>query len=560
MKRTRREFLEQAAAVGVLARVGGLLAQNHDGMAGMGQAGQRKKQVTPKNPTSNTGEATPPVLMLHSLELTPFVDELPLPERIGPGISGGSKHLRVTMREVHAKVHRDVPPTRMWSYGDGALAPLIEARSHQTLKVDWVNRLPAKHFLAIDHSLHGCGRDVPEVRNCAHLHGGRTPSNDDGYPEDWFVPGKSRVCTYPLEQDATALWFHDHAMGLNRINLYAGLFGMMLVRDEAEDALELPSGKYELPLILYDRDFTADGQLFYPESGDPEHPWVPEFAGDAILINGKIRPYVQVEPREYRMRLLNTANSRFFRLAFVKPDAGAKGRDKTAPLTLRQIGADQGLLRAAVTLPVLALAPAERADVLVDFSSLAGQTLHLRNGALDILEIRVASGPAITPKALPAQLRAISAPDPAAATVTRTITLNEYKDGIGNSMVMLLNRKHWHEPVTETPKLNSTEIWEFVNLTEDTHPMHLHLVRFRILDRQVFEPFDYLTKRTLKTLGPRTAPAENEAGWKDVVRCPAGEITRILVHFEGYTGKYLYHCHILEHEANDMMRPFEVVA
>jgi len=127
-------------------------------------------------------------------------------------------------------------------------------------------------------------------------------------------------------------------------------------------------------------------------------------------------------------------------------------------------------------------------------------------------------------------------------------------------MVMLLNRKHWHEPVTETPKLNSTEIWEFVNLTEDTHPMHMHLVRFQILDRRSFDTFDYLMYKKLRFTAAATPPAANESGWKDTVQCPKGVITRVLIRFEGYSGKYLYHCHILEHEANDMMRPFEVIA
>jgi spore coat protein A len=206
----------------------------------------------------------------------------------------------------------------------------------------------------------------------------------------------------------------------------------------------------------------------------------------------------------------------------------------------------------------LNLAPAERADLLVDFSQLAGQTLHLRNGAYEILQFRVGQGSAEPAKPLPAQLRVIPKPDSATATVTRTITLNEYKDPVGNSMVMLLNRKMWHEPVTETPKLNATEIWEFVNLTEDTHPMHLHLVRFRILDRRTFDTFDYLMHKKLRFIAPATPPDANEAGWKDVVQCPPGQITRILVTFDGYAGRYLYHCHILEHESNDMMRPFEV--
>ena len=163
--------------------------------------------------------------------------------------------------------------------------------------MEWVNSLPQKHFLPVDYSLHGCGRDLPEVRAVAHLHGARVPTKDDGYPEDWFAPGQSRTCHYPLEQESATLWYHDHAMGLNRLNIYAGLVGMMLLRDEREDSLGLPNGRYEIPLMLYDRNFSVDGQLYYPTSGIPGHPWVPEFDGDAILINGKIRPYVEVEPR-----------------------------------------------------------------------------------------------------------------------------------------------------------------------------------------------------------------------------------------------------------------------
>ena len=127
-------------------------------------------------------------------------------------------------------------------------------------------------------------------------------------------------------------------------------------------------------------------------------------------------------------------------------------------------------------------------------------------------------------------------------------------------MVMLLNRKRWHDPTTEKPKLNTTEIWEFVNLTEDTHPMHLHLVRFQILDRRNFDTTDYFINKKLRFTGDPVPPDPNEMGWKDVVQCPPGTITRIIVNFEGFPGKYLYHCHILEHEANDMMRPFEVIA
>jgi spore coat protein A len=517
-----------------------------------------------QNTSKKSGEAparnraAPRAPELHSLELPPFVDELPLPERIVA--ADHSNRLRITMREIHAKVHRDVAPTRMWSYGDTALAPLIEARSRETLRVEWVNRLAKKHFLPVDYTLHGCGHDVPEVRACVHLHGGRTPSKDDGYPDDWYVPGKSRLCTYPLEQDAATLWYHDHAMGLNRLNIYAGLVGMLLVRDEAEDRLGLPSGKYEIPMTFYDRNFTRDGQLLYPVSPDAEKPWVSEFLADAILVNGKIRPYLEVEPRMYRFRLLNAANSRFFALSFATetPSPGKPAEVRAC----HQIGCDQGLLARPVKQSQINLAPAERGDILFDFGPFAGQTVHLRNAALEIVEFRVA-GTAAQPAeawALPGKLREIPAPQPEAATVTRTITLNDFQDGVGNSMTMLLNRKHWHEPVTETPKLNATEIWEFVNQTDDTHPMHLHMVRFRILDRRVFDTFQYLMHKELRFETGPIAPDAGEAGWKDVVQCPPGMITRILVKFDGYAGRYLYHCHILEHEANDMMRPFEVVS
>ena len=495
--------------------------------------------------------APPAVPQLNAFTLVPFVDEMPLPERIQPD---STHKLRITMREVRTKIHRDIPATRQWSYGETALAPLIDVNAGRPLSIEWVNSLPTRHFLPIDHSLHGCGRDVPEVRTCVHLHGGKNPSKYDGQPEDWFVPGQSRVCTYPLHQEATALWYHDHAMGLNRLNTYAGLFGMMLLRDSVEDALGLPSGKYEVPLIFSDRQLTTDGQLLYPDSGDPEHPWVPEFLGGFILINGKVRPYFEVEPRLYRFRLLNAANSRFFALSL------------TNHQPFHQIGTDQGLLAAPVKLTGLDFAPAERADLLIDFSQAAGQRLHLINGAFEVLEFRVAPKTSTTQPSqlhvdsIPPTLRTIDRVPESSAITTRTITLNEYRDKIGNSMLMLLNRKHWHEPVTETPRLNTTEIWEFINLTEGLHPMHLHLVRFQVLDRRVFDVFAYQNDQGVRYVGPVVLPAPNELGWKDVVQCPAAMITRIIVRFEGYPGKYLYHCHILEHEANDMMRPFEVIA
>jgi spore coat protein A len=542
--RSRRRFLRQLSQLGLALAAPRGWRDLHAQM-------QMPMPMPPASPSAaQPAQPMPP--MLRSTDVTPFVDALPLPLRTVPLHRQGMHRLRIAMRQIHAKVHRDLPPSPMWSYGETALAPLIEVRSGEPLEVEWVNNLPTHHLFPIDHSLHGCGRDIPDVRANVHLHGGRTPSGSDGHPDDWYIPGTSRVCTYPLQQDAATLWYHDHAMGLNRLNIYAGLFGMALVRDSVEDALKLPSGRYEIPLMIVDRMITKDGQLFYPDSGDPEHPWVSEFGGEAILINGKMFPFLEVEPRLYRIRLLNAANSRFFNLSFAE--------DAAHPHPFHQIGGDQGLLPAPVPMKQLLIAPAERADLLVDFSSAAGRNVHLVSGLANVMQVRVAHAPAPQPTPLPTSLRPITRTPESAATVTRTITLTELDNQHGDTMIMLLNKTRWHEPVTETPKLGATEIWEFVNLTEDTHPMHLHLVRFQILDRRVFDDYAWRMTNTRRFLNDAVPPEPHELGWKDVVHCPPTQITRIIVKFDGYAGRYLYHCHILEHEANDMMRPFEVIA
>ena len=284
-----------------------------------------------------------PEPQLNALMLPGFVDAMPLPERIT--VAAG-KRVYVTMRETTVKLHRDLPEANMWTYAAGdlrrgavsanPLSPVIEARTGEAAEIEWIHMLPEKHLFAIDHTLHGCGTDVPDVRAAVHMHGARTRTKDDGYPEDWFAHGQSRVCHYPMQQDATALWYHDHAMGLNRLNVYAGLAGMVLVRDRMGDGLGLPSGKFEVPLILYDRMLTRGGQLLYPVSDRIDHPWVSEFTGDALCVNGKIRPYFDVEPALYRLRVLNAANSRFFALGL--------GESRSFHL----IGSDQGLLRAPV--------------------------------------------------------------------------------------------------------------------------------------------------------------------------------------------------------------------
>jgi len=487
-------------------------------------------------------------------KLTRFVDPLPLPvvakpleHRAAP--SGGARvpYYRVAMREIAAKLHRDLPPTRMWTYGGSVPGVLFDTRSGEGQLIEWTNELPQKHFLPIDHNLHGAEKELPEARGVVHLHGGRTPAKSDGYPEDWYVPGKSRTYFYPNQQDAALLWYHDHAMGINRLNIYAGMFGLYLVRDAVEDALNLPKGPYEIPLVLTDRDLKPDGRLSYPVSPDPERPWVPEAFGELHMVNGKLFPYLEVEPRKYRFRVLNAANGRFYRLSL---SGGG---------TMQQIGSDQGLLAAPVTVKSVQLAPGERADLVIDFSQSRGAKIQLQSEPFGLMEFRVSAAAVLDASTVPATLRAVPRIAESTAVRTRRLTLDENLNLIAESMGMLLNKTPWHAPVTEKPVLNTTEIWELVNLTDDTHPIHLHLVRFQILDRRRFDAFDYTYNDKLRYTSAPIPLDENELGWKDTVRVNSHTVTRIIVPFTGYAGRYVWHCHVLEHEDNEMMRPYEIL-
>src|ERR1035438_7260771 len=228
LRLTRREFL------------------HYSGMIGMSAA-------LPQ--TASRGPAPRFRTQLNARSLSQFVDPLPIPEIAKPdGLRTSPSdrsvklpYYRVAMREFESKLHRDLKPTRLWGYGASYPGPTFETRSGQGLLVEWANELPAAHFLPIDHSIHGAEADKPEVRTVVHLHGGKAPPESDGYPENWFVPAKSATCHYPNHQDAAMLWYHDHALGINRLNVFAGLLGVFFVRDGVEEALNLPKGKYELP-------------------------------------------------------------------------------------------------------------------------------------------------------------------------------------------------------------------------------------------------------------------------------------------------------------------------
>ena len=545
MSLTRRAFLQR----------GGMLTAT----LALPQGVRPAQQAAPKFRTN-----------LNAAALAQFVDPLPIPEIAQPVDHRPSPenaalklpYYRIPMRPIESRLHRDLKPTRLWAYGSSSPGPTFEVRSGEGILVEWANELPTQHFLPIDHTIHGAEADKPEVRAVVHLHGAKAPADSDGYPDKWYVPGKSATYYYPNRQDAAMLWYHDHALGINRLNIFAGLLGVYLVRDEFEDSLNLPRGKYEIPLVLYDRIFDLESQLNYPVSGKPNSPWTPEVFGDALLVNGKVFPYLEVEARAYRFRVLNGANGRFFHLSL--SNGGG----------FHQIGTDQGLLSAPVELQRIVLAPAERADLIVDFSGRAGERIVLKNDGFNVMQFRVRQndkndqnvsaknskkatrGAAV----VPSTLRPMQKIPEAAAVKTRELTLVEVDDLVQRPVTMLLNNTHWNMPVTENPVLDSTEIWSFINLTDDSHPIHLHLVRFQILDRRSIDPAAYWATGKLKYFGLAVPPDPSEAGWKDTVRAEPAMVTRIIIRFEGYTGRYVWHCHILEHEDNEMMRPYDVIA
>jgi spore coat protein A len=485
--------------------------------------------------------------------LAKFVDALPIPPKAQPS---GSRNVpapntvcyQAAMRAIESRLHRDLPPTRLWSFGSTFPGPTVEVRRGQGVWIEWINRLPKKHFLPIDHTIHGAEPDKPEGRAVVHVHGAKVPPESDGYPERWLESGASASYYYPNDQNAATLWYHDHTMGINRLNVYAGLMGVYLIRDAAEDELNLPRDRYDIPLLICDRLLLSNGQLDYPTSGNPESPWVEDATGDAYLINGKLFPYLNVEPRKYRFRMINGSNGRFLRLGLDEGPA------------IHQIATDQGLMSGPVEVSRVRLGPAERVDVVIDFAGHQGREIVIENDGLPIMQFRVARAAVRDASALPATLRPVEALKESDAVRTRIHTLSEVDDLLARPTRMLLNRTRWHMPVTEQPRIDTTEVWSLVNVTEDSHPIHLHLVRFQILDRRNFDAFNYQSQDRIVFTGPPLPPDPAEAGWKDTVRADPGMITRIIVRFEGYTGRYMWHCHVLEHGDNEMMRPFDVVA
>jgi bilirubin oxidase len=408
-----------------------------------------------------------------------------------------------------------------------------------------------------------------------------------------WAPG-SAIFQYRNDQRAGGLWFHSHELGMTRTTIYAGLSGMYQLRGGSSDLQDgsLPDRRHEIPLVLQDRSFNKDGSLFFPTSRDffgdapPGGPfipttdlppfWNPEFFGNMNVVNGRTWPVLQVEPRRYRFRMLNACNTRVMLLKLVTNPLA--NRPATPALPMWVIGADGGFLPAPVSVGTVPIAPSERYDVIIDFTGLRqGTQLFMINegpdepfgGGQPVTDFDPAD-PATTGQVMkfvvgplsgqdtsvpPSQLRLPSASRLGNASVTRKLSLNEMESVVfeGAPVMGMLgtlnadgtpNALHWGSPVTENPVRGATEIWELHNFTEDGHPIHVHQVQFEVVSRQAAG-------------GPVRPPDPWERGTKDTLIALPGEITKLKARFD-ISGRFVWHCHIIDHEDNEMMRPYQV--
>ncbi|MBS4534221.1 multicopper oxidase domain-containing protein [Clostridium sp. D2Q-14] len=505
-------------------------------------------------------------------DIPKFVDPMPIPQIAKPVYDcyeSNEKELfyNIKMQEAKHRFHKYFPLTTIFGYNGTYPGPTIEASKDVHIKVKWENKLPCKHILPIDHTLHGT-LDTPDVRTVVHLHGANVESDSDGYPEAWYSKNNEfigpkytkEVYEYTNHQAGATLWYHDHAIGITRLNIYAGLVGFYIIRDFFEEKLNLPKDEYEIPIMIQDKSFNKDGSLFYPDNATPPVNFpVPStssfFFGNTIVVNGKVWPYLKVEPRKYRFRMLNGSNNRAYDL---KLSNGG---------TIHQIGTDLGLLEHPVDIKSFILEPAERIDLVIDFSKYKGEEIILLNdgpgpaspGTDQILKFKVEKKLKSSDKStIPYNLMPKHKINPTLAAKERTLVLGETTDGYGRVM-HLLNNKMWSDPATEKPKLDTIEIWHLVNTFNFPHPIHLHLVHFEILGRKVYSDGDFDEDGNYKfDLDSLTPPLDFEKGPKDVVRTDPNQVTSIVMHFKEHSGEYVWHCHILEHEDNDMMRPLIV--
>lgn len=584
-----------------------------------------------------TGGVTDPNPLVSAMPITnvvPFLSALPIPSNAVATAVSPEGYLIYEMRmrtNLHA-FHPDISAVPIWGYSDspdrlgGSPGPTIQATNGIPIIVRWINELPDQYPNWIPADTRNHGVENQDVRNVVHLHGGANRPLFDGNPLFWIRPGVTTNYFYDNidlseGEDGETLWYHDHAVGVTANNVYAGLAGMYLLRNpEFETSLGLPAGSYEIPLVFQDRDIQDSlepATLLSDAISTNVAPWhyLP-------VVNGAVAPYLEVEPRRYRFRILNGSGFRTIGLALVTQVTNALPSDTNLiSVPLYQIGTDDGFLDGPVTIglnltnalvPTLRLMPGARADVMIDFTEWAGYTNIVVTNSFDsgnfavppseprnvlggvFLQFRVAaerSSPDTSRLPEVIHTGRTTAEEMAQRAVrVRQVTLDlSFEEpspgGVfdhDSHLLAALNMRHFDDPVTENPRAGDVEIWEFLNLTPAAHPMHVHLLDFLVLNRTRFRGSpggtdgvtDYINDRRngkLKELSayldPATsgtnalAPAPNELGPKDVVHTPPRTVTRIVMRWptnEIFFGPYVYHCHILDHEDNDMMRPIEV--
>jgi spore coat protein A len=543
-------------------------------------------------------------------------------------------------------------PTKVWGYEGEAMNAVtgesmgvvastpgstFQAIQGVPVRVKWVNNLvdsegnPLSYMVPVDPTIHWANpNNLPmdmtstpsfppgdteaqtPVPIVTHLHGGEDQSTSDGNPNAWYtadgqhgsaynsvVPTEANAAVdeYPNSQQPTTLWYHDHALGVTRLNVLSGLAGFYIISN-ASGPIEqlLPQGEYDMPLAIQDRSFYSDGSLYYPTEGvNPAvHPyWQDTFLGNTIIVNGEAWPNMNVNQGLYRFRILDGSNARFYQISL------------SNGMAFTQIGTDGGYLKAPVEMTSQLIAPGERIDILVDFSNVpAGQKIILENYAGNssggvtpqttgqIMQFTVTNGKGFTPKPLPSNLNPTLTgdfPNLPSPSKTRILTLTDVQ-GPSGAEELLLDGQSWSAPVSETPTLGSTEDWVIVNPIMGNHPIHVHLVQFQIVQRQSFAYISYMDAWTKLNgdpplnhttvnvpsigrylTGTPTGPTASEQGWKDTVVVNSGEVVTIRLRWAEQNGNpfpfdatvgpgYVWHCHMLEHEDNEMMRPYIVVS
>ncbi|WP_408056826.1 O-aminophenol oxidase PhsA [Streptomyces huasconensis] len=585
-------------------------------------------------------------------ELEPFVAPLTVPPVLRPDSADVREETEIALRPTWVRLHPQLPPTLMWGYDGSVPGPTIEVRRGQRVRIAWTNRIPTGGeypVTAVEVPRGDPRKDpppstepgragIPPNKDVAalpawsvtHLHGAQTGGGNDGWADNAVGFGDAQLSEYPNDHQAVQWWYHDHAMNITRWNVFAGLYGTYLVRDDEEDALQLPSGEREIPLLLADRNLDTDddgrlnGRLLHktvivdPKNAETGKPVSLPFTGPYTTVNGRIWPYADVAPAWHRFRLVNASNARTYDLVLIDED------DRPVQGVLHQIGSDGGLLPRPVpvdfegALPTLTIAPAERMDLLIDFRDLAGRRLRLVNkgrgqapGVPDVandvrypqvMEFRVGECAEPDTFELPQVLsgsfrplthdiehghRLIVLTPPATkgggghpeiwemAEVEKPGDVRAPAEGIiqvrgedGKTKTYRRIARTFNDGLGITIAEGSHEQWSFLNLAVNPpvlHPMHIHLADFQILGRDAYDVsgFDVALGGTRAPIAPDPKTdiplAPNERGWKDVFRVPGGQMLRVMGKFDGAYGRFMYHCHLLEHEDMGMMRPFVVM-